>query len=50
MIPPASSKIRLWTRLYQLPMFWNFVEYISLASCLSSLSLSHSYDLKTYGN
>ena len=37
--PPITLKINLWTNLDQLPLFWNFVEYISLASCLSTSSL-----------
>ena len=39
MISPSYFKISLLTHLDQLPMFWNFVEYISLASCLLSSSL-----------
>ena len=37
--PETTSKIIFWTHLDQLPMFWSFVEYFSLASCLSSSSL-----------
>ena len=39
MISPTISKIRLWTLFNQSPTFWNPVEFISLASCSSSLSL-----------
>ena len=39
MISSNYLKISLWTRLDQLPMSWNFVEFICLASCLSSSSL-----------
>ena len=48
--PPITSKISLWTHLDQLPIFWNFVEFFSLASCLSSSSWSNCSDLTTHGN
>ena len=38
-ISPTTSKINLWIPLDQLPMFWTFADFVSLASCLSKLSL-----------